>query len=267
MKRLLSFQAKLYIMRFHFLLIFSIAIHFSCKKDSEAVLGPGIILTIDKPPGTYAHLRDFLKEHKAKLTYYIEAYPQLYESDKQLLRDFESDGHEIAHHSLTHVHADDYAAKHGVDAYINDEIIPVTLAMKQDGFSPQTFAYPHGDNTAALDKALLKHFKNIRKIIAPYLHKSLYDMDQVYLNRKNVKIFFAAGIDARYHISEEELMRALEKAKNSKQTISLYCHFLSKDGIPLEGSNSHISEDLFKKLIQKAYDLNLTFYTARDLSK
>lgn len=249
------------------LLFLPLILLLACSKEPNNQLGPGIVLTIDKPPGTYIHLREFLKENGAKLTFYIEHYPKLDKGSISILRDFQTDGHEIAHHSLTHVHADDYSAAYGEKAYLNDEIIPVSEAMKKDGFFPETFAYPHGDCTAALDKALLKQFKNIRKIIAPYLHKELADMNQIYLNRKNVKVFFAAGVDIRYNIGEAEIMRALEKAKASRQTVSLYCHYLSKDGKPLEGSNSHISEELFKKIILKAKELGLHFYTAKELSK
>jgi peptidoglycan/xylan/chitin deacetylase (PgdA/CDA1 family) len=238
----------------------------SCKKDKSELLGPGIILTIDKNPDTWKHLQVYMKEHGVKLTFYIEYYNTLADSTKESMKSFMADGHEMAHHSLTHAHADEYAKSFGVNAYIKDEIEPVTLAMQQDGFNPITFAYPHGDCTTELDIELLKHFKNIRKIIAPYFLKQLCDLEQIYFRQKGVRVFYAAGLDARYGHSEAEIMRALEKAKSSRKTISLYCHYLSKDGKPLEASNSHLNEALFKKIVEKANALGLRFYTASDLS-
>jgi hypothetical protein len=114
---------------------------------------------------------------------------------------------------------------------------------------------------------LLKYFINIRKIIAPYLNKKICDLDQIYLRHGNVKVFFAAGIDARYKVNLEEIFDALEKAKSSRQTVSLYTHFLSKDGKPLESSNSHIAEEDFVKIIKKANELGLKFYTAKEIGQ
>jgi hypothetical protein len=254
--------------QFKFVFLFFTLILFStCKKDNVLYLGAGIVLTIDKPPDTWNYLRTYLKRNNAKFTFYIENYPFLADSTTRIMKDFLADGHEMAHHSLTHVHADKYAARYGVDRYINDEILPVTEAMKKDGFNPVTFAYPHGDCTKELDAALLGKFKNLRKIVAPYLNKTLSEMDLIYLQKGNVKLFFGAGIDVRYKVSEAEVMQALEKAKNSRQTISLYCHFLSENGEPFEGSNSHVSEDLIRKIVEKANALGLKYYTAKDLSQ
>ncbi|MCF8254386.1 MAG: polysaccharide deacetylase family protein [Bacteroidia bacterium] len=248
--------------------LFAILIGFTfsnCKKDNSKPLGAGILITVDKPPDTWQHLQTFLKENDVKLTFYIENYNTITDSTKEMMKSFMKDGHEIAHHSLTHAHADEYAEKYGVDAYLQDEILNVTEAMKKDGFNPVTFAYPHGDCTSEVDQALLKHFVNIRKIIAPYLNKKLCDLDQIYLRQGNVKVFFGAGIDTRYHLELEDIFKALEKAKNSRQTISLYTHFLSKDGKPLEGSDSHIAQEDFIKIIQKAKELGLKFYTAKEV--
>jgi peptidoglycan/xylan/chitin deacetylase (PgdA/CDA1 family) len=248
-----------------FLLLVSLLTN--CNKKHPQPLGPGIVLTVDKPPDTWEHLQAFLKENNAKLTFYIENYTTISDSTKEIMKSFMLDGHEMAHHSLTHAHADDYSEKNGIENYIKDEIIPVTDAMKKDGFNPETYAYPHGDCTSETDEALLKYFINIRKIIAPYLNKKICDLDQIYLRHGNVKVFFAAGIDARYKVNLEEIFDALEKAKSSRQTVSLYTHFLSKDGKPLESSNSHIAEEDFVKIIKKANELGLKFYTAKEIGQ
>ncbi|MBP7510885.1 MAG: polysaccharide deacetylase family protein [Bacteroidia bacterium] len=248
------------------LLAILIGLFFSnCNKDNSKPLGAGILITVDKPPDTWQHLQTFLKENDVKLTFYIENYNIVADSTKEMMKSFMNDGHEIAHHSLTHAHADDYAEKYGVDAYLQNEILNVTEAMKKDGFNPVTFAYPHGDCTSEVDQALLNHFVNIRKIIAPYLNKKLCDLDQIYLRQGNVKVFYGAGIDTRYHLKLEDIFDALEKAKNSRQTISLYTHFLSKDGQPFEVSNSHIAQEDFIKIIKKAKELGLKFYTAKEV--
>jgi peptidoglycan/xylan/chitin deacetylase (PgdA/CDA1 family) len=238
-----------------------------CKKhENRNLLGPGILLTVDKPPDTWFHLKDFLKENGIKLTFYIEGYHDLADSTKWIMKQLQLDGHEMAHHTNSHPHSDEYVENYGMERFLNEEIISVTDSMKKDGFNPLTFAYPFGDCTAETDNRLLGHFNSLRKVLGTYLIKKIADMDLLYFRYGDIQLFYGTGIDVRYHHPNEEVFDALEKAKNSKQTISLYCHFLSNTG-PLEGSNSHIMEDDFKRIVLKAKELGLRFYTASEVSR
>lgn len=238
-----------------------------CRKDSTKPLGPGILLTVDKPVDTWYYLKDFLKENNVKLTFYIEMYQDLQDTSKVKMKALMADGHEMAHHTSTHPHSDDYVKQYGIDAYMKKEIFAMTDSMKKDGFNPVTYAYPFGDCTTELDTRLLEHFNSLRKVLGTYMNKRIADMDQVYFRYGDIKLFYGIGIDVRYNRSLDEVFEALEKAKNSRQTVSLYCHYLSVDGKPHEGSDSHILEDDFKKIILKAKELGLRFYTASEVSR
>ena len=238
-----------------------------CSKNNNVLLGPGILLTVDKPPDTWYHLKDFLKENHVKLTFYIESYQLLNDSSKRIMKEMIADGHEIAHHTTTHPHSDEYVKQFGMDAYLKNEIISMKDSMLKDGFNPLTFAYPFGDCTAAIDKELLKRFYSLRKVLGVYMNKKLADMDLIYFRYGNIKLFYGIGIDARYHHNVNEVFEALEKAKNSRQTVSLYCHFLSTPDGPFESSNSHIMESDLKDIVLKANSLGLRFYTASEVSR
>lgn len=242
------------------------AMLFRCSKDSAPLLGPGLFLSIDKPADTWYHLRDFLNQHHVKLTFYIEEYQKLHDSSINILKQMQSDGHEIAHHTSTHPHSTHYVMKYGMNQYLKHEIFAMTDSMRQDGFNPVTFAYPFGDCSAELDNNLLQHFNSLRKTIGTYLNKHIADMDQLYFRYGSLKLFFGTGIDVRHHHSLNEVFEALEKAKSSRQTLSLYCHFLSTTG-QLEETNSHIMEDDLKQIILKAKELGLRFYTASEISR
>jgi hypothetical protein len=81
------------------------------------------------------------------------------------------DGHDIEYHSTHHYNAENYANDHGVDAYINDDILPGLMAMKADGYTDMhIFAYPFGARTSATDDALKPYFHHLRAIYStcPY---------------------------------------------------------------------------------------------------
>jgi peptidoglycan/xylan/chitin deacetylase (PgdA/CDA1 family) len=237
-----------------------------CRKDSAAPLGAGILLTVDKPADTWYHLKDFLKENNVKLTFYVEGYQALHDSSRQILKEMMADGHEIAHHTSTHAHGDDFVREHGIDAYMLQEIISMRDSMRRDGFNPVNFAYPFGDCTAELDRNLLLHFNSLRKLLGTYLNKRIADMEQVYFRYGDLRIFYGIGIDVRYKRPLSEVFEALVKAKSSRQTVSLYCHYLSTTG-RLEGSDSHIMEEDLKRIVLKARSLGLRFYAVSEVSR
>ena len=253
---------------FTFILI--ISLFGGCSKPSQSkLLGPGLALSIDAWPDSWHEHRQFFKDNGVKLTFYIEQYPKMLDSQKQKLRDFEADGSEVAHHTYTHAHADEYVAKYGMQQFIKNEILVPTIAMKRDGFHPLNFAYAHGDCTTETDVELANYFNSIRKIISPYGGKRICDMDQIYYRFGDITYYYACGIDTRYSHSLDEVYQALEYAKKSRTTICLYSHSISTNPIPLsvDISESYILADDLKKIVLKAKELGLTFYTAKDISR
>jgi hypothetical protein len=171
----------------------------------------------------------------------------------------------MAHHTATHPNIDTYLESHTLDEYINNEIKPITNLMAAEGFNVTTFAYPHGASTKESDIELLKYFSSVRKLFDPSLFKKLEDVNAIYYRYGQNDILVAASIDKKAMLPVTEIKNALEKAKKSKQTLSVYCHEIAFNGKD-EGEYS-ISESDLKEILNKAVELKLTFYTASELSK
>ena len=115
-------------------------------------------------------LRPLFAHYHARVTLFVSAFLALTETERAQLHELAADGHDIEFHSTNHLHAPAYAAEHGTDGYVADEIAPGLAAMRADGFAPTIFAYPFGERTAELDDALRPHFAHVRAIHAtcPY---------------------------------------------------------------------------------------------------
>lgn len=94
----------------------------------------------------------------ARVTFFISHYTTISDNDRSMLRILAAAGHAIEYHSTAHLNAEAYSAENGVEAYINDDILPGLAAMRADGYNPRVFAYPFGARTAATDEAVLRQF-------------------------------------------------------------------------------------------------------------
>jgi hypothetical protein len=254
-----------------FLILFILCMSGCHKNDDDAPLGPGLFLSCDVPASYWYPLKDFLKEHHIKVTFYMEGFQQFSESDKLMIKEMQADGHEMAHHTATHPNAKAYLSNHTIDDYLRDEIIGMQIQMKKEGLSAETFAYPNGEYTTETDKALLKYFTSLRRTLNPYYSKHLEDVDAIYYRYGNNRILNAASIDQKYQYQLNEIFSALEKAKKSRQTIALYCHeIIFGDNVLGDTGRTtiySIKESDLKAIIEKANELHLRSYTASEISR
>lgn len=109
-------------------------------------------------------MRTIFARHGALVTFFVSNYDTLTATQRKELRELADDGHDIELHSLHHLAATEYAAVHGVAAYITDEIDPELALMAADGFEPVVFAYPYGYRNKATDAALLERFALLRSV-------------------------------------------------------------------------------------------------------
>ncbi|TAE82847.1 MAG: hypothetical protein EAY81_08835 [Bacteroidetes bacterium] len=239
----------------------------TCNKDKDyKLLGPGIILTTDVPPHHWFDVRDYLKSKNARVTFYIQSYQLIDSAGRAQLKIMMQDGHEMAHHTYTHIHADKYLYSYTIDDYMQNEIFNMDSIMNADGVYTETFAYPYGDFTEQTDRFLLKRFRSIRKIISPYAHKKLADVDQIYYRFNGVRVFYGCTIDKKQKLALKEVFEALDKAKSSRQAISLYCHRINKG--ELEHSDQlNVDYEDFKAIVDYASKIGLKFYTAKEISR
>ncbi len=238
---------------------------FSCNKnDQDQLLGAGVFLSTDVHVATWYPLRSYFKENRIKITFYIDAYDRINEADKAMMLELQADGHEIAHHSRTHQHTPEQLKKLGETEYLNQEITSIMDSMIKDGFVVSAFAYPFGDCSVETDRLLLKKFKSVRKIISPYAGQDMEDVDAIYYRFKGNRLFYGSSIDRKNNYKTSEILHAIEKAADSKQTISLYCHEIDYTGT---SSNSlSINKDVLIEILNKAKRSGLTFYTASQMA-
>lgn len=120
----------------------------------------------DHSIASWAAMRPAFQRHRARVTFFVSAFAGSTEEELAQLAALAGDGHDIQYHSVAHRNAEDYAAEHGVDAYVADDILPGLETIRAAGYAATVFAYPYGARDAATDEALAPHFQNLRAIRA-----------------------------------------------------------------------------------------------------
>jgi hypothetical protein len=122
----------------------------------------GLALSFDDDSIDAWHdLAEVFERHHAHVTFFVSKYHQATAAQRAKLHDLARRGHDVQAHSVDHPHVA-YATEHGVDGYVRDQLLPNLASLRADGFAPRVFAYPYGERTAALDRALLGHVALLR---------------------------------------------------------------------------------------------------------
>jgi peptidoglycan/xylan/chitin deacetylase (PgdA/CDA1 family) len=136
----------------------------------------GLALTFDDAfISQWYDLRTVFARHDAHATFFVTRFYQLRTADLDRLRELRADGHAIELHGHNHLNAPEYVEEHGLAAYLADEVVPAISAMQAKGFEPTSFAYPFGQRTGRLDRALLKHVRLLRALSWTYPVPLLHD--------------------------------------------------------------------------------------------
>lgn len=127
--------------------------------------GPGLALTFDDAHVAEWHaLRDVLSAHDARVTFFVTRFANLSPTNVARLQDLRADGHAIEAHGANHLDAAAYTERHGLDAWVVDELRPSIDDLRAAGFAPSSFAYPFGTRTRSIDAAALDHVGLVRSI-------------------------------------------------------------------------------------------------------
>lgn len=128
----------------------------------------GVALSFDDHSvGTwYAH-QDLLLAHHATVSYFVSDYPNMTAEEHAQLQEIAAMGHVIESHTVDHYNAVEYEAGSGVQAYVDNEVVPEIEALRADGYNPTAFAYPFGSRDDALDAAILQHAAMVRTTPGP----------------------------------------------------------------------------------------------------
>ncbi len=229
--------------------------------------GPGIALSFDDAfIDEWYDVSLLLDGYGAVATFFVVRFDKLGADELDKLRDMEARGHEIGCHSFRHEPSGRYDRKHGVQAWLDDDILPAIDAMEAEGFRPLTFSFPHGEYTDATGEAALEYFQHIRgsHFIGPL--PSVKSQDKVFipaqeLPRRPFSCSFA--IDKRYGITEQRLKGAMERALENNEVLAMYGHQPLEE--PKEGLET--SYELLEHVLDYATDRSMTFYLYRDFAQ
>lgn len=139
--------------------------------DPDTVPTPGVVLAFDDDfIAEWASMREILDRHGAKVTFFVTRYAAFTDDERAELHRFADEGHGVEAHGMLHLAATDYVATHGMQAYLDDEVLPSLKILQDDGFPAESFAYPFGDHDDDIDRALEPHVRYVRTIAAkcPY---------------------------------------------------------------------------------------------------
>jgi len=127
--------------------------------------GPAICLSFDDTEvDAWFALRPILQRHHAHVTFFVTEYAQFTDAGRAELHQLYADGNSIEAHGIAHLHATQYVAAHGIDAYLANEVQPSIDILRADGFTPVAFAYPYGEHTKQIDEAMASRVRFVRGI-------------------------------------------------------------------------------------------------------
>lgn len=232
----------------------------SCTNKEKPVLQSGVIITFDDAfVDEWFDADKVLKKYHWKATFNVCRIDSIGAPQLQKLHQLENEGHEIAGHGYHHYDAVKFVAKNGIDEYLKQEIDPMIKSMKQKGFKVTSFAYPYGERSADLDKALDNRFKIIRgrafcgftpENEGCYFHGSKY--------------VYAFDIDNDHvHFSYHYLLELLDYAKKNNKILVLCSHQPVKNVT----DNYQTKTETLEFVCNYIKLNNMKFYTLNDLNQ
>ena len=184
--------------------------------------------------------RGALMHNKAKAVFYVDSWDELDDEDIDRLLSLRSDGHVIGCHSVSHEDAIAYSKKYGIDAYVENEVIPAMESMASLGFSPTHFAFPNSSFDEPLYEAVCKLFCYVR----PGNESHYYTKERMYIQGDRLD---HQTETCEHRIRNGDLVgvvRDITDHLKSNHGISLVFHDVRRVGSP-KHKGTHASKDAF----------------------
>jgi len=197
------------------------------KEDSlkqEPANTAGVALTFDGySVKQWAALGPFLKQYKARCTFFISRINKIKPPQIKQLQQLQSDGHEIGCSNLSKRNPLKFIKKNSLDAFIKMEIRPAMEILLMNNLNFESFGYAYFESSPPLEDALQLKFKQVR-----YAGKKentlLKDFNPVYFNFNKAQKITGAGISNGYQVTGGEIREAMEKALAEKTVLILIAH-------------------------------------------
>jgi peptidoglycan/xylan/chitin deacetylase (PgdA/CDA1 family) len=202
---------------------------------------------------------DIFKAHDVRATFFIMGFPNIPSLRVMKLHKLLDLGHEIGFHSVNHLSAVEFSKEHGVDAYIQAEILPGVEAMKLMGFSPTSFAFPKNAHNEELDRVLSMHFRTLRARAMTLAEALQWDTKNPIIKARNCDTVTSTGETIR---SVDDIIAELRHAAHSGASIALYGHGISDHPV----DRHHMTLRGLDYMLWSAKRLGFEFVTANEFA-
>ena len=133
------------------------------ELDAGAPMRPGLAFAFDDDAvDAWMSVRDIFQAHHARVTFFVTRWYLMTDAQKAELATLAADGHDIEAHTVHHPNALDYVKANGLDAYVQDEVLPSIQVLDDAGYHVTSFAYPFGAHDDEIDAAVLQHIDRVR---------------------------------------------------------------------------------------------------------
>jgi peptidoglycan/xylan/chitin deacetylase (PgdA/CDA1 family) len=124
---------------------------------------PALALSFDDAEiDAWYQVRELFAASNAHVTFFVAGYSTWTDGQKARLAELKAMGHDVQAHSVYHLNAVDFVAEHGIDYYLQEEVLPSITALEQAGYPITTFAFPFGATTDEINDAVLEHVPQVR---------------------------------------------------------------------------------------------------------
>lgn len=245
-----------------------------CCNEKEVESGKsGIAISFDDHfINEWYALRPLFQKYDAKATFFVTCGDSLTDDEIFKLKQLQQDGHEIGFHGTIHGKSTEMMAAYGPGKYIETELLPGLKYLSDAKFYPTAYAHPGGNHNDRVDSVLFaKGFKILRDVAVsrrivygiPIYTLAPRRMNWIYYDFDHKKQVDALLFDQDSGISNEEIRKAITKARDTGTALMLFGHepLYSKPKNGEYGFSVYFLETILKEAKQQ----NLKFYTMTEL--
>lgn len=193
----------------------------------------------------YRHIID---KYPITVTFYVSQYSTHVKPNglTDFLLEMQAAGHRIGYHGTKHVAAEAFINTNGMQEYINVEILPDLVHMRDDGFVLEHFAYPFGVFTRESDLALAGFFKSLRYTLGGSNYLGLFSVGNASRRLTHEAIPFGNG----YPLID--IYPVIDEATVSNNIVAVFTHKIGYYTEPY-----HVTPEDLEALIIYALDKGL----------
>ena len=244
--------------------IISLVLFSSCQYNDNPIV-PGICISFDdRSIKDWYDIKDLLKEYDATATFFITQFDSLDETEIEMLKELQKDGHEIGFHGAKHVYAEYYIKENSYSSYLKYEIDEGLQSMRLAGFDCRSFAYPYGSKYWFTDYLLLKRFDIVRSVATFDKEENLKSIDDIYFRGGDTGVVSAIGIDGGSGVTSAMIDGAIKRAKRNGEVLMIYGHQPVWNNNP---ESYQFSTHLLSYFLEQSKQNGLKFYTFQELNK